>query len=57
MLFGATPWQHKNEKTLLSLMQQEKINQQNLNSITNQGLLQFITRCCEPFERKRITVE
>jgi hypothetical protein len=56
MLFGVTPWQHKNEKTLLSLMQQEKISQQNLNSITNQTLLQFITRCCEPFERKRISV-
>jgi serine/threonine protein kinase len=26
MLFGVTPWQHKSEKALLQMMQQQKIN-------------------------------
>jgi hypothetical protein len=57
MLFGSAPWQHKNEKVLLSMMQQQKLNHDNFSSISNKNLADFILKCCEPLERKRITVQ
>ena len=39
------------------MMRYEKINQQNLNSLGNKNLSDFIVKCCEPIERKRMGVE
>jgi hypothetical protein len=57
MLFGSPPWQNKNEKLLLELMQNQKLSQEKLASISNRNIAEFISRCCEPVERKRIGVK
>ncbi len=57
MLFGNPPWQNKNEKVLLEIMQTQKIDQEKLSSLANKNISEFITRCCEPIERRRIGVK
>ena len=46
MLFGSAPWQHKNEKVLLSLMQKQGICKDHLASLSNKNLAEFILKCC-----------
>ena len=46
MLFGATPWQHKNEKLLLQIMKETNI-QDRLAGVRNGSLAKFIRGCCQ----------
>ena len=56
MLFGITPWQHKNEKVLLKLMNDTPLPSEHLGSLSNQKLVQFMTKACQPIERKRMGI-
>ena len=57
MLFGVTPWQHKNEKILIQQMKEKKLETEFFSGLKNHNLINFITKCCEINERKRIKME
>lgn len=57
MLFGVTPWKHKNEKILLRMMKESKIGEDVFSSLQNQQLIDFILKSVEIFERKRMKIE
>jgi len=45
MLFGSTPWVHKNEKILLQMMKEKKIDCDLFIGIKNNNLINFIVKC------------
>lgn len=57
MLFGVTPWQHKNEKILLQMIKDKKFSESHFNGFRNKNLISFIIKCCNANERIRMSPE
>ena len=57
MLYGIPPWQSKNEKVLIQLMREKTLNEEAFVGLKNGNLIDFMVKCCEPVERKRIKIE
>ena len=57
MLHGVTPWQHKNEKFLVQMMKDKKLDVTHFTTVKNHNLINFMLKACEINERKRIPLE
>ena len=57
MLYGIPPWQSKNEKVLIQLMREKTLNEEAFAGLKNGNLIDFMVKCCEPVERKRMKIE